>query len=47
VLKGFEHSQRIFQLIGPKRVLLFDNLSADPEQSYFVDGLTKELITVL
>jgi TolB-like protein/DNA-binding winged helix-turn-helix (wHTH) protein/Tfp pilus assembly protein PilF len=28
-------------------VLPFDNLSADPEQDYFIDGLTEELISVL
>ncbi len=28
-------------------VLPFDNLSADPEQSYFADGLTEDIITAL
>jgi adenylate cyclase len=33
---------------GPSiAVLPFDNLSGDPEQEYFVDGLTAELITTL
>ena len=42
LLKGGKHPN-----IGSLAVLPLTNLSGDPEQEYFADGMTEELITVL
>ena len=50
VVLGWEETSKQEQIQGLKNriaVLPFENISADPNDSYFADGLTEELITVL
>src|SRR6202000_2875748 len=43
----FEHRRHAGESIHSVAVLPLDNLSGDPSQEYFADGMTDELITML
>ena len=43
----FEHRRHAVESIHSVAVLPLDNLSGDPSQEYFADGMTDELITML
>jgi TolB-like protein/DNA-binding winged helix-turn-helix (wHTH) protein len=43
----FEQRHHAVELIHSLAVIPFDNLSGDPSQEYFADGMTDELITML
>jgi len=47
VLESKEHQQTLYPDKPSIAVLAFENMSGDPEQEYFSDGITEDIITAL